>query len=437
MECGTRVVIFGIGPHFRERYATLCCELQFNKIIIIGAMVDVQSQKEMVCSFIKDSGLSPEVILFVPDNLVNSEKNENQIECFLTNKLGYLKFSKSIICTEPKSHKVLTLWSIKAGCDVYMDKPISAFYNPSGKGHLMRDLNEIDRAASTHKKKVVVSCERRTHLGYKVVEEELEDLKRSANHGLTAIDIHFCCGNVVTEVEYLSKENHPYKYGYGILLHSGYHYIDLLARLASENWPHRDLSILDISLQATVLSIDKRLGALSGDGIEYNSHFGESDIMLQGSLSGKTGSSIMFSIKLLDSGFSLRNHEDIVNIKKRNTGRLRQENVILHVGHAGSIHVRSLPIRKIDVAHTTDNFEIYILKNNHEKRCPEVTCITSEQLIEQQLHLQQLSLNRVARVGQLKDFVLNQSVISNISSHKNTVYLIDKFYDQLSLTVKS
>lgn len=431
MESETRVVIFGIGPHFRERYAMLCYELQLNKIIIIGAMVDVQSQNKTVCSFIKYSGLFPEVILFVPDNLVNSEKHEGQIECFLNNKLGYLKFSKSIICTEPKSHKILTLWSIKAGCDVYMDKPISAFYNPSGKGHLMRDLNEIDRAASTYKKKVVVSCERRTHLGYKVIEEELEDLKRSANHGLTAVDIHFCCGNLVTDVEYLSKENHPYKYGYGILLHSGYHYVDLLARLASENWPHRDLSILDISLQATALSIDKRLGALSGESIECNSYFGESDVMFQGSLSGKNGSSVMFSIKLLDSGFSLRNREDIVNVKTRNIGRLRQENVILHVGYTGSIHVRSLPIRKIDIAHTMDNFEIYILKNNHEKRCPEVTCVTSEQLIEQQL-----SLNRIARVGQLKDFLLNQSVISNISSHKNTVYLIDKLYDQLTLNAK-
>lgn len=28
--------------------------------------------------------------------------------------------------------------------------------------------------------------------------------------------------------EYISRENHPYKYGYGKLFHSGYHFIDLL-----------------------------------------------------------------------------------------------------------------------------------------------------------------------------------------------------------------
>lgn len=197
------------------------------------------------------------------------------------------------------------------------------------------------------------------------------------------------------------------------------------------------MSLLDINLQVIALSIDKRFGALSGDRIECGSYFGESDVMFQGSLSGKNGSSIMFSIKILDSGFSLRNREDLIDIKKRNIGRLRQENVILHVGHEGSIHVRSLPLRKIDIAHTRDNFEISILKNNYEKRCPEVICITSKQLMEeQQLHPQQLSLNWNARVGQLKDFMLNQSVVCSIASHKNTVYLIEKIYDQLTLNAK-
>ena len=28
--------------------------------------------------------------------------------------------------------------------------------------------------------------------------------------------------------EFLTRENHPYKYGYGKLFHSGYHFIDLL-----------------------------------------------------------------------------------------------------------------------------------------------------------------------------------------------------------------
>ena len=33
----------------------------------------------------------------------------------------------------------------------------------------------------------------------------------------------------------LLKENHPYKYGYGKLFHSGYHFIDLLSDLIKIN----------------------------------------------------------------------------------------------------------------------------------------------------------------------------------------------------------
>ena len=33
----------------------------------------------------------------------------------------------------------------------------------------------------------------------------------------------------------LDKENHPYKYGYGKLYHSGYHFIDILAELLKLN----------------------------------------------------------------------------------------------------------------------------------------------------------------------------------------------------------
>ena len=35
--------------------------------------------------------------------------------------------------------------------------------------------------------------------------------------------------------EYLSRENHPYKYGYGKLFHSGYHFIDLLTWILEIN----------------------------------------------------------------------------------------------------------------------------------------------------------------------------------------------------------
>ena len=35
--------------------------------------------------------------------------------------------------------------------------------------------------------------------------------------------------------EFIYRENHPYKYGYGKLFHSGYHFVDLLTWLLESN----------------------------------------------------------------------------------------------------------------------------------------------------------------------------------------------------------
>lgn len=44
-----------------------------------------------------------------------------------------------------------------------------------------------------------------------------------------------------TEEEIFSREDHPYRYGYGALCHSGYHYIDILSGLpGSPVWGETD-----------------------------------------------------------------------------------------------------------------------------------------------------------------------------------------------------
>lgn len=46
---------------------------------------------------------------------------------------------------------------------------------------------------------------------------------------INKISISHSDGNWNMPSEVIFRENHPYKYGYGKMMHSGYHFIDLLS----------------------------------------------------------------------------------------------------------------------------------------------------------------------------------------------------------------
>lgn len=53
--------------------------------------------------------------------------------------------------------------------------------------------------------------------------------------------------------EYLTREDHPYRYGYGMLMHGGYHYVDILARFLALNkmiFPQKQFEIAITSYAA-------------------------------------------------------------------------------------------------------------------------------------------------------------------------------------------
>ena len=71
-------------------------------------------------------------------------------------------------------------------------------------------------------------CQRQYHRGYEKIKDILTKVVNEYKVPITNIDIFHSDG--AWEMPHdLDKENHPYKYGYGKLFHSGYHFIDLLS----------------------------------------------------------------------------------------------------------------------------------------------------------------------------------------------------------------
>ena len=81
----------------------------------------------------------------------------------------------------------------------------------------------------------MVQCQRRYHDGYLFIVDYLRKFIKDFGIPLTYIDILHGDGCWVLPNEFFERENHPYKYGYGKLMHSGYHFVDLLAWLLKLN----------------------------------------------------------------------------------------------------------------------------------------------------------------------------------------------------------
>jgi hypothetical protein len=69
-----------------------------------------------------------------------------------------------------------------------------------------------------------MSCERRMHQGFIFVKNYLSDLINRYRVPISYINIQFG-GGVWLMPDEFNRKNHPYKYGYGTIFHSGYHYL--------------------------------------------------------------------------------------------------------------------------------------------------------------------------------------------------------------------
>jgi len=325
-----------------------------------------------------------------------------------------------------------------------MDKPVAAFTSLDQSESFLSDFNEINQVANTQRLDVVVSCERRAHLGYLWIFEFLKAFIEKHKVPITSIDIHFAGGVWNLPQEYVDRENHPFKYGYGILLHSGYHYVDLLVRLLSlnhtlapEHIPERKLQWISTNPSEQIQSIGEAgysyllnpteiKNAFSPAFLEQFEAFGETDILLIGQdrLNKMTTN---YSLKILGTSLCLR---DQPTFSQELEGRVKQEYVIIHLGPFCSIHIRSNPYQEVDpVNHLTEDFTITILTSPFISDIRPIIHLNREDLstlFSELVHVD--SLNEQARHKQLLDFLQKGDGNSPLASHQSTVEFLSALF---------
>ena len=436
----SNLILIGCGPHYQKKYHSILEQYG----VKIALLIDLQANQDAINLFFQNKALKPHRTLFLEEYYRNAITPQD-IQAFVRKQVNISSIDGVIISTEPKARKAYAIWAVKQKLSIFMDKPVSAFSDLTGMGKLLDDYEEIAQAASQGQVDVVVSCERRAHPGYSWIKEYLRNFMDEIKVPITGIDIHFAGGVWLLPSEYATIENHPFKHGYGIILHSGYHYVDLLATFLSLNESLFNLHDIKYLLQV-MASRPADLGSLAKYdylplsnseetfNIDFNqlNHLGETDVIIIGQAQKNSAVMTNFSLKMFGTSLSIRKavkRSPCQNLE----GRIRQEHVILHLGHLCSIHIISNPLKKLDpLGYPVEDFTITVM-NNPLLQSRKPIMIFSRKDISQIFPeiSETASLNSHSRKWQLSEFLQGRNGNSSLGSHRNTVKLLDIVYSHL------
>ena len=364
-----------------------------------------------------------------------------------------------ILSTEPAAHKPYLLWAIEHNIDVLMDKPITApigpTTNPEAAQQIFVDYCEIEDALRQSTSNVIVQCQRRSHAGYQFIKQYLTDFVQQYQVPVSFMDIYHADGMWCMPNELFERENHPYKYGYGKLMHSGYHFIDLFTWLTDVNElvayknpnlvdlvvrrfrPYDFLHQFDPEHYELLLGADGFRDIMNPSTTDSAREMGEIDAYILCQLKRDDVVVTTGSINLQQNSFSRRAWVQLPEDIYKGNGRVRHERMTLQVANLLNIQVhsyQSYEVNKRDV-HTTGaghehHFEIYIFRNSHVVGGEPLEKIDVGEFTKTYHDEDQsfLGHNEHAREVHFRDFLERRPGASPFLGHRRTNLLLSHIY---------
>ncbi len=271
-----RIALIGLGPHARTVYYPYLADyFHGDPSANFELLVELKTKQKTVEGFLEKQKVQPEHVVCLE---ADSQIMPGTIDPLAADNLKKYEINKALIATEPKAHKVYIEECIKRGIHVMTDKPVTApvglVTSIKAAGNIYDDVTSLAAMTSQHpKSRVLVQSQRRNHEGYRKVFEVLESLIEEYDAPLTYISIHHSDGMWNMPDEFVYRENYPYKYGYGKLMHSEYHFVDLLTRLLKLSSQAKDKTPDTITLFSQYVRPADQHAAITQD--TYERFFGK------------------------------------------------------------------------------------------------------------------------------------------------------------------
>ncbi|KXS95010.1 hypothetical protein AC579_9309 [Pseudocercospora musae] len=331
---GFRFMLVGIGPHAKRTYIKHFKDLAAERRGEIVAAVDLVANRNQMERYAKEHLPKAELIL-VPQF---AHSMPMDVQDRLTAVVRVLQIDCIIVSTEPERHKLYGLWAIGLGLHVIMDKPLStrkdALNCPTQAVGIADDYNELlaaYRMLQTRKRTMfLINSHRRFHPGFLGTINFITEMREKTGCPVTSLVSTHCDGQWRLPHEIVDQHYHPFRYGYGKISHSGYHFLDTCYKFFEAGWTP-DKRPDEIEMVATFFRPNDFMFALSHEEHSrvlgrdaYNSHakysadelrshmrdMGELDAMLQITFKRDCCVTGMAQLNLFHTGFSRRDWVD-------------------------------------------------------------------------------------------------------------------------------
>ena len=367
----------------------------------------------------------------------------------------------AVISTEPKSHFAYAKFLLENDINILMDKPITAptWVNSDVKKamSIKKEYETLCKMYKNKKEKISfkIQCQRRFHEGYVYVKKLLEETIRQYNIPMTYIDIYHNDGMWNMPNEFLDRENHPYKYGYGKLFHSGYHFIDLLAWLLEVN---RGIKGKEIDNAQMYVSVNRPVDFFTVfNNYDYKKimktnrfekvleqqykfkNFGEIDMHSIINFMHNDKLITNCSLNLMQSGFSRRAWCELPKDTYKSNGRVRHERVNIQVGPLMNIQIHSYQAYEIrdrekmcnNNVGSVEHFDIYVFRNSELIGGKSFEMLDISTLSEKDKKYF-IGYNEKARENCFINYLLNIDDSSDLLEHKTSIDITEKMYEIMS-----
>lgn len=437
----TKIALIGLGAHAARIYLPLLKDLQVKEQAQLVLIIERKGCEEKVKSLLKAFVLHSVQVVFIDSR---EFENAERFEKIFLSAFEKNPFNRMIVSCDPLFRLPYYQMALRFRIPVLADKPIFAMegmaHDQKVSSQYLQLVQEMERAFRVRQIPFVIQAQRRRHVGYQFIKNILNETIAKYHVPITSIHIQHADGMWVMPWEW-NRDNHPYKYGFGKLFHSGYHFVDILVWLLESNslvtQPTTELEIATKTVwpsdSLNVWTNHPILRNQEKPVQENKIEMGEYDVHALMDFKNEVGTMTVANLQLQQNSFSDRNPNEEVRDHYKGIGRVRHERVDIKLSNLMNIQVHSYQTGSKVNQDSSNHFEVLIFRNTsvmNEVGFEKLTWPDDPKLVLR-------GLNEQAREKLFRDFVSGIKTGSDLTEHLPTTKLLSALYETIALGQKS
>ncbi|MFF0494512.1 hypothetical protein ACFYTQ_36310 [Nocardia sp. NPDC004068] len=233
-----QLVVVGFDEIVANKYMPCITRAVKDGCLQSYSIVDLESERQAVEERLAGVEVQPQKCVFLPSRGRDVSSGQDEVRAALASAKVRGLPTMTYIATEVGSHEKYLRYCVEEGTASLVEKPVLAplvagRFEPTGISRAMAELIAAAQRRSTRHSVMTLSRYHRIYNDKLIA--PLRERMLTWQAPVTSFHLRAAGGVWNLEHEYVIREDHPYRYGYGMLMHGAYHYIDLAVQILALN----------------------------------------------------------------------------------------------------------------------------------------------------------------------------------------------------------